>query len=180
MPKGYRGVKRTPEETREYMRNYMKGVRDRAKAERQRILASLPPPKPKPPQPPREPRTLKKMEIKRRKPRFPPEGPYRSVVAPGEGGARGSYSWPRDIVAANAAYDPKRDGRQYHTDRTAEFCGDPLPGRSALDQMLARGKPVEVDPADLPIKSVGLTGGAYCHDAQAEGSAEEHEFDDAE
>lgn len=38
----------------------------------------------------------------------------------------------------NPIYDPQRDGVMYHNSITAELCGDPLPGRSALDQLLAK------------------------------------------
>jgi hypothetical protein len=34
----------------------------------------------------------------------------------------------------DAAYWPARDGQPVHTSLTAHLCGDPLPGRSALDQ----------------------------------------------
>jgi hypothetical protein len=41
---------------------------------------------------------------------------------------------------AEAEYDPLRDGIVYHTDPIAHMLGEPLPGRSALDQRL-RYKP---------------------------------------
>lgn len=38
------------------------------------------------------------------------------------------------IDRSEALYDPNRDGFVTHTSLTAALCGDPLPGRSALDQ----------------------------------------------
>ena len=35
----------------------------------------------------------------------------------------------------NPLYDPKRDGKVFHDNMFAYSFGDPLPGRSALDQM---------------------------------------------
>jgi len=35
-------------------------------------------------------------------------------------------------------YDPNRDGKLFHNSLTAFMCGDPLPGRSALDERMKR------------------------------------------
>lgn len=41
----------------------------------------------------------------------------------------------RDFTNRDAAtYDPRRDGPLFHASPIAELLGDPLPGRSALDQ----------------------------------------------
>ena len=35
-------------------------------------------------------------------------------------------------------YDPRRDGKLFHNSLTSFMCGDPLPGRSALDEKMKR------------------------------------------
>lgn len=148
MPKGIPGSRRSPEETREYMRKYMKNRRGGPKQRRSSTG------------------------------NMPPEGPHSAQHSPEQLGARGNYDRPRAFVADKAAYDPRRDGAIFHTDRAAEFCGDPLPGRSALDCLRSAPVRSEPDPADLPIKSISAAGAAYRAPEAAESG--EDELDAAE